>query len=308
MRMPFRSAISALLAIAALLVGFAQSAGAQSFTSDEQPPVICPLNTFVTGITCTGSRCDNVGITCTRPGGASWATGPTPRAYFSDETPGQSNCLPGEAIVGLTCQGSNCDNLSIMCARASGQNFIGCGQTGSVSEENGSLQVPAGEVARGMTCAGRQCDNKTLIACGPASISRSRIIDAGTNPTVRDSMHSCPSGFVVAGVHGDRNDLLCFGPTIRPLFVALRDPTRIDIAPFPVPGEAAINWCGNSHVVTGVHAGRNTFTCMRVSGALGPPTLDRNTVDRGMHACPGGSVLVGIDFPTNRFVCSTFSG
>ncbi len=163
MRIPYQNVIFGLFAIVASSFGFVQSASAQTFTSDEQPPVICPLNEFVTGITCTGSRCDNVGITCTRPGGVTWATGPRSKPYFSDESPGRSNCLPGEGIVGLTCQGSNCDNLSIMCARPSAPTFIACGQTSSVSEENGSLRLPAGEVARGMTCAGRQCDNKTII-------------------------------------------------------------------------------------------------------------------------------------------------
>ncbi len=79
MRIPYQNVIFGLFAIVASSFGFVQSASAQTFTSDEQPPVICPLNEFVTGITCTGSRCDNVGITCTRPGGVTWATGPRSR-------------------------------------------------------------------------------------------------------------------------------------------------------------------------------------------------------------------------------------
>ncbi|MEP3279156.1 MAG: hypothetical protein ABJO38_22295, partial [Stappiaceae bacterium] len=158
-----------------------------------------------------------------------------------------------------------------------------------------------------MRCIGRQCDDKTLISCGSGSFTPSRIEDAPPGHTARYNMHACPSGHVVTGVHADRNILLCFGPTNSPLLLDQTDP-KFKPLPFAVPGESPIQRCHSGNVITGVHAGRNSFTCMAATGPLGPPTVDRTTVDRNMHACPSGSVLVGVDFRTNRFLCSTFAG
>jgi hypothetical protein len=68
----------------------------------------CPGTQYITGVTCSGSYCDNLSVECTTTNLAkyncTWA-GP-----FSEE---QAAYLApsGRAISGIWCSGSYCDNM-----------------------------------------------------------------------------------------------------------------------------------------------------------------------------------------------------
>jgi len=142
-------------------------------------------------------------------------------------------------------------------------------------------------------------------------------VDGDNEPvTVLNGMHSCPQGFLVTGVHVDRNLLLCagyFGNFLQ--FPARQDWGVTATNQFSWPGLPNMHWCGPGNMVRGVHVAGNGFNCQTFDTAtkrlvtipLGTPYPDRGTnptVRSGMHACPRGSILVGAHFATNTFVCA----
>lgn len=71
--------------------------------SDETPPATCDPGSFVEKVTCSGTRCDNVSITCqARPGVATgravWTN------WFSEEGSGRGKCPANHFVAGLACQ------------------------------------------------------------------------------------------------------------------------------------------------------------------------------------------------------------
>ncbi len=146
-------------------------------------------------------------------------------------------------------------------------------------------------------------------------VKATEFIDGDDEPvTVVNGMHACPYGFLVTGVHVDRNLLLCTGY----FGDFLNFPVRADfgITPtnqFPFDG-TSMHWCEPGGIVAGVHVAGNGFNCQTLDrvavglrGPLGAPTLDRGTnptVRAGMHACPIGFVLAGAYFATNTFLCA----
>jgi hypothetical protein len=144
--------------------------------SDETPPAVCSSGSFVTGIRCTGSYCDNIKITCTNlPGAATDGYRWTP--WVSEETfPGYCTGPVPMFIAGFACNGKYCDNISLFCvylANADLFKIYRCWTTRSVSEEQGgTLSFQEGSsggsgivVATQMSCSGSYCDNKTFYVC-----------------------------------------------------------------------------------------------------------------------------------------------
>jgi hypothetical protein len=91
--------------------------GWTSYFSEEGPPganrIVCGgNNSFMTGISCQGSYCDNVSIQCTAVTGKTrtlcvW------QPWFSEEA--RYSILPqGVYAGGLACRGSYCDDFSIL--------------------------------------------------------------------------------------------------------------------------------------------------------------------------------------------------
>jgi hypothetical protein len=127
-------------------------------------------------------------------------------------------------------------------------------------------------------------------------------------PSQLNGMHSCPQGFLVTGVHVDKNLLLCTGFYGNSLVFPAAQSWG---GPQFTFDNTSMHWCGSREIVRGVHVDGNGFNCQsfkpNAPGSLGSPFLDRGsnpTQRQGMHACPIGSVLVGAHFATNTFLCA----
>ncbi len=159
------------LAALLILVFAADPASAQDVslgvrTNDSLPPLICPVDHFVGGMRCTGGYCQSVEITCRQIAGATWVGRPAFQRFISEEGAGRRDCPSGSAMAGVACDGTNCDNLSILCAPVGGRRVASCTETAWFSEEGGGRQtLEAGQVAAALICSGRYCDNKRLLAC-----------------------------------------------------------------------------------------------------------------------------------------------
>src|SRR5262245_27077365 len=142
--------------------------------------------------------------------------------------------------------------------------------------------------------------------------------------TVRNNMHSCPSGYIMTGVHVGNDDLLCTGRFEN----SGQNLTVNEIVDsggsnaWPPDSETrvahnytgpAMHWCGPDRFMTGVHVGNNQFNCSRFTSSffgrnyttsLGHVIVDSSTSRNGMHACPRGTILVGAHFGSNLFLCA----
>jgi hypothetical protein len=137
------------------------------YTSEEDPPLICPNRQVVRGTHCTGSYCDNIALDCVFVGGGfgqhRWLR------YFSEEGTGpqrQGHCVGSdEWFSGITCQGSYCDNISMRCTRIPNRRAQNCEWSGWYSEEQPPFIAPAGRYIKAIECDGSYCDNKRYRHC-----------------------------------------------------------------------------------------------------------------------------------------------
>jgi hypothetical protein len=158
------------LAILLFFVMTWRSATAESLgpISEETPPATCNPGSFISGIRCTGSYCDNIKISCAVFRGA--ALGRASWMPWVSEEQGLRECPQNHLIAGLACQGSYCDNVSLYCVEVTNMQAVNCSNTREVSEEQGGelsffSDVPQGVFARAMKCSGRYCDNKSFNVC-----------------------------------------------------------------------------------------------------------------------------------------------
>lgn len=136
-------------------------------TSEELPPRTCPTGYAVDAMECTGSDCDNVALHC---GQISTASSPdTFLPYISEEAakPNFIQCGPNRFIVGIACQGSHCDNLSIQCATFANRSRDDstCAWEAFFSDEQRFGLLPDGYAAAGLQCTGSHCDNMSMFRC-----------------------------------------------------------------------------------------------------------------------------------------------
>jgi hypothetical protein len=137
--------------------------------SEETPPATCNPGSFISGIHCTGSYCDNVAISCALFRGA--ALGQASWTAWVSEEQGLRECPQNHLIAGLACRGRYCDNLSLYCVEVTNMRAVNCSNTREVSEEQGGrlsfFSDVAGQMvfARAMRCSGRYCDNKSFNVC-----------------------------------------------------------------------------------------------------------------------------------------------
>src|SRR5262245_38786767 len=137
--------------------------------SEETPPATCNPGSFVSGIRCTGSYCDNVAISCTPFRGA--ALGQANWTPWVSEEQGRRWCPQNHLIAGLACRGRYCDDLSLYCVEVTNMRAVNCSDTREVSEEQGGtlsfFSDVAGQMvfARSMRCSGSYCDNKSFNVC-----------------------------------------------------------------------------------------------------------------------------------------------
>lgn len=165
-----RILVAAVTTLAIPVIAQAASLGP---VSEENPPAICDIGSFVSAVECSGRYCDRISISCMRLQGARlgrsiW----TP--WVSEEGGGRRNCPGNHFIAGVACRGKYCDNISLNCVEVSNAGAFACRKSRSVSEENGELNFlaeifadKAGQMAAatGIRCSGRYCDNKTFDVC-----------------------------------------------------------------------------------------------------------------------------------------------
>lgn len=68
-------------------------------------------------------------------------------------------------MTGISCNGSYCDNISLLCSQMSGSSTGSCSWSGWYSEEQGPFYAPWGYFIKGVQCSGRYCDNKRYRYC-----------------------------------------------------------------------------------------------------------------------------------------------
>ena len=190
-----------ILVAACLVAGVPSTAAAAAtwspwFSEESTPPwQFCgPTNEAVSGVRCSGTRCDNVGIRCeTAPYGItmasySWSNwyseedngiGTTSSAgwYAYDGANSHVCYWSGDAgiVTGFACNGRYCDNISLECAQPR-TNVAGtsvpaeltdCEWSGWYSEEDPwfAYGVGSNRWITGVECDGSHCDRKSYYVC-----------------------------------------------------------------------------------------------------------------------------------------------
>lgn len=70
----------------------------------------CPSGTKITGIDCWGDNCDNISIRCSDVPGLGTARCGWTTEWYSEEDPSPFLADVGDAIQGIWCSGTHCDN------------------------------------------------------------------------------------------------------------------------------------------------------------------------------------------------------
>ena len=111
----------------------------------------CPTNSWAKAFACQGGYCSKMKLLCSygiSPYRNNADYGESQK--FSEENNGEEHCQGNEAIVGLECSGSKCDNLRIRCMAPFHVSIdkSDCHWTPSFSEEEGAVLIPEGHLAR----------------------------------------------------------------------------------------------------------------------------------------------------------------
>lgn len=96
--------------------------------------------------------------------------------WFSEETPGASECPAGQVVTGFDCDGPYCDNLRLECHNYPGANVAGAGPWSAWFEHNGKPGhiCPSGTKITGMDCWGSYCDNITIECTSAPGLDNAR--------------------------------------------------------------------------------------------------------------------------------------
>jgi hypothetical protein len=137
------------------------------YTSDEHPPLECPVGQALQGMDCTGSYCDNVALYCAYTG--RMGSRSTWLPYFSEEGSGtadEGHCVSGDMwLTGVNCRGKYCDDLTMRCTQMVGSWTGTCWWSGWYSEEDAPFYASGGTFIKGIECEGDHCDNKRYRYC-----------------------------------------------------------------------------------------------------------------------------------------------
>lgn len=137
------------------------------YTSEEEPPLLCPYQYAARGVDCNGGYCDDVALYCSYTGRSVGAQSWQP--YFSEEGSGsadESICPADDMwVAGISCDGGYCDNLSLLCTQFIGSSTGYCEWSAWFSEEQGPFVAPWGHFIKGFECDGGYCDNMRYYHC-----------------------------------------------------------------------------------------------------------------------------------------------
>jgi len=119
------------------------------------------------------------------------------------------------------------------------------------------------------------------------------------------SVHVCPCGSFMTGVHIRDNRFLCEdGITDSRGGRYTPSQIRVNVSPgtsrqrYQSHGMAA---CPPGTAMVGLHEGKNALLCAPLETT--ELFVDSHTVRQNMHACPHGSVMVGIHVGRNLLLC-----
>jgi len=143
-------------------------------TSDGFDASICPVNTAVTGMACSGSYCDWVTPRCgnvlrqvdLNPFPTPLHTDIVWTPYFSEEGGATGICPSGRVMGGIECSGRYCDNIRLACVKnIHVAHPTKCRWSGWFSEEQPPYTGANTGAIVGIQCAGRYCDSKRYYQC-----------------------------------------------------------------------------------------------------------------------------------------------
>lgn len=120
--------------------------------------------------------------------------------------------------------------------------------------------------------------------------------DRGTNCTVGGvSMHCCPSGTVMIGIHVSQNVLKC-----ATLVRGFSSGRTLDAGTVRNDMHA----CPLGSLMVGIHVDRNLLTCQQSAEPVSLEFVDAVTNDSfPMHVCPGNLAMAGIRVDRNLLTC-----
>lgn len=182
--------------------------------SEEFGSRICPTNSIVSRIKCSGSYCDNLTLYCTPfKTGSSYniderSQGWRP-AFFSEEQDGLApdyKCAAGYFVNGMACTGRYCNNIKLHCVKL----VYGRDQDWFIhqqyrvspwfSEESGGLSV-RGPI-NAIQCGGRYCDKKSLVYSPMLSLKLNFAMGVWIGPfsEERSGYRMCPQNYLVVRI------------------------------------------------------------------------------------------------------------
>lgn len=134
--------------------------------SEEQGGEMCPSGFLVSGMNCSGSYCDNKQLLCCPADavGKTLTDHMTTTTYFSEEPINSFHDLR-DAIVGVNCDGRDCDNVSLKLQEVEGGASAGRWSPEFSDEHHGEYICRNGSelsYAAGLKCTGKYCDNISL--------------------------------------------------------------------------------------------------------------------------------------------------
>lgn len=216
------------------------------FSEEGNGAGFCPqtsnIQSVLFGLECTGRYCDNNRLKCTYRDSVEVST--THWSGSFSEEQGLRQCGHNQVVTGMSCRGSYCDNIDMECKHMTSKNldYSNCYETASVSEEQGSVDIPQGTYPVGIRCSGRYCDNKSLRYCyataQPLLPTTNTCSDSGrssypTNTWMTPNQQIfSPNGLYVLIMQTDGN--LCVYPT-------------------PI-GSGSVSWCTHTHGNPGAYA------------------------------------------------------
>lgn len=117
----------------------------------------------------------------------------------------------------------------------------------------------------------------------------------GWHPDGQGSMHGCPGGMAVTGVHASRNLLSCASLDRLPTSYFVDKETQI----------MGMHACPPGTVVAGIHVANNWLLCRTLGEDLiGAEGHQRNE----MISCPRGWYMTGVHIRANTLLCSNEFG
>jgi hypothetical protein len=178
----------------------------------------CPGNSFMTGLRCTGSNCDNLELRCTDLGvtrqSCRWTD------WVSEENGGTLQFSSGDYAAGVQCRGSRCDDKQFFVCKSSVALSPSTGWSRWVSEEQGGT-LYCGEpftsfdsVVAGARCSGANCDNISLLCArdqrdrSPSHNWTGAFSDEGNNQRIC-SGNKYVNGLQCTGGYCDNLNLRC---------------------------------------------------------------------------------------------------